>query len=264
MALLLTFLVLAIVVYFFRLTKDDNIKDNHSKRNLTDIHLKQMNYNMESSSELTSIDKNNKDENKLKNSNYKPNSNLLISNYWRRNLAKDDVEFARIPGDNNRININNISNYEDADKKLWELFNRNKLILLAKDPYWIYTYWNVTGLETEKTEPIIRVYDITSNQDDFFDVKISPTAGNWYIKAPHNNHHYYGEIGLLTEGKLFIPLAESNSVFIPTQKPHKYSDNGLWMKVINGQKFYVDYHPKNPLDYKPQIDHKSSATLFKD
>ncbi|PRX28636.1 uncharacterized protein DUF4912 [Orenia metallireducens] len=263
MALLLTFLVLAIVIYFFSLSRDDNIKDSNRKKQLADIHLKQMNYSMESSKELTEIENILTEKNKLRTSSHKSNSNLLISNYWRRSLAKDDVEFARIPGDNNRINLNNITNYETADEEFWELFNRNKLILLAKDPDWIYTYWNVTGLETEKTKPIIRIYDVTNNQDDFFDVNISPAAGNWYIKAPNNNHHYYGEIGLLTENNIFIPLAESNSVFIPTKDPHKES-SGLWMKVINGKKSYVDYCPKGSLDYTPELHHESSGTLFKD
>jgi hypothetical protein len=257
MALLMILLVLAIAVYFFWLTKDDNIEDNPRKERLADIHLNQMNYSMEGSKELTEID-----DNKLK-GNHKSNSDLLISNYWRRHLAKDDVEFARVPGDNNRINLNNINNYKDADEELWELFNRNKLVLLAKDPYWIYTYWNVVGLETEKTEPIIRIYDITNNQDNFFDVKISPTAGNWYIKAPNSNHYYYGEIGLLTEGNIFIPLAESNSIFIPTKEPHNES-GGLWMKVVNGKKSYIDYQPQTSLDYNPKIQHESSPTLLED
>ncbi len=232
-------LLAIIALYFYWLLDEYHFNQSDHKENK--IQLKKMNYSMESSKELSSL-------NKLSNK-PKSDSQLLISNYWRRNNSKNDTEFSRLPHDNFKIDTK--SSDQKNDIEFWDLFSENKLTLLTKDTNLIYACWNIKGLNTEKTKAIIRLYDTSSKTDsnnkNYFDIEIDPYADNWYIKVPENDRIYYGEIGLLADKGIFISLAKSNSIIVPTDKPHeKFGD--VWMKVDNGNKEYVNYSPKSSLN----------------
>lgn len=111
----------------------------------------------------------------------------------------------------------------------------NKIVLMVRDPWWLYTYWDISP-EREKNvlkeiplalrkdcKKIIRIYKIenqhSSREDlgkDFFDIEIEDIHfGNWYINVNKPESNFCVEIGYLTREGRFYPLARSNSVFTP-------------------------------------------------
>jgi|GEM_PF-1549363 len=100
----------------------------------------------------------------------------------------------------------------------------DRLVLLAKDPDWLYTYWEITEdtkkLFTEKTkenawqdsQPILRIFDLTAGSH--FDIKINDESDNWYIRAGRPNTKFRAELGRVYEGK-YYPLLRSNQVTSP-------------------------------------------------
>ncbi|HTL70340.1 MAG TPA: DUF4912 domain-containing protein, partial [Candidatus Eisenbacteria bacterium] len=76
-------------------------------------------------------------------------------------------------------------------------YGDNKVVLLVRDPWWIYAYWEVTqdreretievmrrqGCDKDKT--VLRVYDVTGSSVEkprsFFDIEIAFLASNWYV-----------------------------------------------------------------------------------
>jgi hypothetical protein len=109
-------------------------------------------------------------------------------------------------------------------KNLPEHYNKDKLVFMVRDPYWAFTYWEISdclknnhNLFTE--EKYLRVYDITdsNNQDKpdyFFDIKLTDIAQNWYIKLPKANSTYFLDFGYFKDGK-FINILRSNVASSP-------------------------------------------------
>ncbi|WP_018247921.1 DUF4912 domain-containing protein [Orenia marismortui] len=260
MALLFLLLVGTFILYFFLLPSNQDIKNKKKIRNKNQksIQMNKLNYDMEAGREISNIDT---ISTKSKIQNTKQDNQLLISNNWKKALLKKDMEVSRIPSDNFKVKVAPSSYWKE--EKLWESFNKNKLVLLNKDPHWIYAYWNISEIETEKTKAIIRLYDITEQENNTFsDIDISLKDNKQYIKAPHSDGYYYGEIGLITKGDIFIALAKSKTILVPANKPHnKFGD--LWMRVSNNKKEYLEYTPKTSLKYNATRLNKSSFSLNK-
>ncbi len=126
-------------------------------------------------------------------------------------------------------------------------YHSTYLTLIARDPYWIYAYWEITPSSLEEIKNkigsrikeavfVIRMYDVTyiyfdgTNANRSFDIEIEPGAGNWYINLWSDNATYCADLGLrLPEGSFFA-LARSNFVTTPRFYPSGRSDQ-IWMEV---------------------------------
>ncbi|HOK40028.1 MAG TPA: DUF4912 domain-containing protein [bacterium] len=114
-------------------------------------------------------------------------------------------------------------------------YGENVLVILVKDPHWIYSYWefneqlqnNIKKIYGEKifeeSKMVIRVKDKNSNS--FFDVEISPFARSWYIRVNNADIVYYCELGLIDKNGNYIKLLESNTIEIPPDKPSQKTDS---------------------------------------
>jgi hypothetical protein len=109
-------------------------------------------------------------------------------------------------------------------------YNDNRLVLLARDPYWLYAYWDfsveqisatLTRLGAQDTRPILRVFDVTyidfdgTNAWSGVDIEITPFATNWYIPVPQPDAAYCVEVGYRAPDGRFAALGRSNVVTTP-------------------------------------------------
>ncbi len=110
-------------------------------------------------------------------------------------------------------------------------YSEDKLVLLIRDPWWLYGYWEVTpgreaevmhqmasqNLEREKT--LLRVYDMTDCQgpisDIFFDIEIHHLNSHWYVDVGVPNREWMAEIGYKARDGRFFALVRSNHVKTP-------------------------------------------------
>ena len=116
------------------------------------------------------------------------------------------------------------------DSCLPDHYAENKLVLLVRDPWWLFAYWEVTpereaavmdqiirqGFSREKT--ILRVYDLTAaagSFQNFFDIEVQSTNGNWRIDAGSPDHEWVAELGIKTRDGRFFMLVRSNAVRTP-------------------------------------------------
>ena len=126
-----------------------------------------------------------------------------------------------------------------ADRESGELpraYGRDHIVLLPRDPWWVFTYWEITpatrvqalralGPEAEGAREVLRVYDVTfitftgDNAWRSFDVELPPGADHWYLNVGRPAASYCVEIGLATAGGRFLPLARSNAVTNPRATP---------------------------------------------
>ena len=101
---------------------------------------------------------------------------------------------------------------------------------MARDPFWLHAYWEVTpesierareqlGDEWDSHRWILRIQVFRPSEapsgGDHFDVELNQEARNWYVRLPHPDCSYEGTIGVITEEGTFYPFARSGRVYAP-------------------------------------------------
>jgi len=121
---------------------------------------------------------------------------------------------------------------EELSKELPYSYNETKLVLLARDPFWGYTYWDFSGESWKWAEdlckwnpelrPILRIHNLKDQKQ--FDIDISLEAKNWYISFGKPNCEFEAELGLLgSDGKFYV-IAKSNRICTPRNSPSDIID----------------------------------------
>jgi len=125
-------------------------------------------------------------------------------------------------------------------------YNDNKIVLLARDPYWCFAYWDIAAdfMEEKAKEAkksgsydlILRVYDVTdiifngTNAHKFVDIKVNGDSNNWYINVWASDRSYVVDLGFKTADGRFILIARSNVVSTPRDRVSDKTDEE-WMVV---------------------------------
>lgn len=112
-------------------------------------------------------------------------------------------------------------------------YGDNRIVLLARDPWWIFAYWEIRNDREEDVRrkieasadtadrSILRVYDVTdinfngSNAHSFFDIELKGLANSWYINVGVPDRSWIAEIGIRTKKGVFYMLARSNAIKTP-------------------------------------------------
>lgn len=112
-------------------------------------------------------------------------------------------------------------------------YGDNKIVLLVRDPWWLFTYWEVRKEREEEIvrkmeksgespqKSVLRVYDVTGvnfngrNSRSFFDIDLKGLASNWYINVNMPDSSWVVDIGMVSDKGNFYLLARSNAVRTP-------------------------------------------------
>lgn len=125
------------------------------------------------------------------------------------------------------------------DREVGELprsYGADRLVLLPRDPWWLFVYWEITsatrvdtlrglGDEAEGAREVLRIYDVTfiefdgQNAWSWFDVDFAPGAESWYVNVGKPGTAYCAEFGLRTVSGRFVPLMRANTVQTPPAQP---------------------------------------------
>jgi uncharacterized protein len=120
----------------------------------------------------------------------------------------------------------------------------NKIVLMARDPFWCYAYWDISGglMQSKADEArhsgdyklILRVYDVTDirfdgkNAHKYMDIEVTGDANNWYINVWEAGRTYIADLGFRTTDGKFILIARSNAVGVPSDRVSDKMDEE-WM-----------------------------------
>ena len=121
-------------------------------------------------------------------------------------------------------------------------YGDDRLVLLVKDPWWVYAYWEVQPSlerqvrsqlapeEVSGVQTVLRVYDVTGRNfpDEpahaWIDVALSGLATSWYVHVNAPDRWFIAEVGLLTTRGRFLTLVRSNRVATPRSGPSDVID----------------------------------------
>ena len=106
-------------------------------------------------------------------------------------------------------------------------YGETKLVLMVRDPYWAYSYWDFSGetwnwiqsllTRDSSLKPTIRIHDLDTQR--FFHLLVSLAAKNWYLHLGVPDHRYVAELGLGDGNSKFYLIACSNEVRTPRDRP---------------------------------------------
>lgn len=126
-------------------------------------------------------------------------------------------------------------------------YGDTRIVLMARDPYWIFAYWEITDdhrmqVEREASaswndmKKVLRVYDVTGkdfnglNANRHFDIDINADANNWYINVGAPDRTWCVDLGVITSSGKFILIARSNVVSTPRDSASDIIDEE-WMSI---------------------------------
>jgi len=141
-------------------------------------------------------------------------------------------------------------------------YNQTRLVLMVRDPYWVYVYWDLDDQKSQEIEyatkdksqqyqTILRFYDIPHEEKDpiytdnkySFDIVVPISLGEWYVYLGKPTHRFYADLGLLSKDNDFYLVAWSNHVTLPSDSPSLLVDNEWQVKNELFDSLYVD--PQN-------------------
>ena len=136
---------------------------------------------------------------------------------------------------------------EEAQTDLPPRYNETRLVLLVRDPEWIYMYWDVADADREvigmlperfMDALVVRLHDISGveefngvNSLAWYEIPITGGALNWYVHLPYVDREWLGELGVLNEQGEFIQICRSNRVRTPRNFISEESADVEWATV---------------------------------
>lgn len=127
-----------------------------------------------------------------------------------------------------------------------QAYGVTSLVLLVRDPWWLYALWEVTpervaevqhrmsAEERHQAEWILRLYDVTDRgaaveqAHRMIDVVLSHDADNWFVDTGAAHRTWVAELGFRTAQGRFFALVRSNVVTTPRAGPSEEFD-AAWM-----------------------------------
>jgi len=136
---------------------------------------------------------------------------------------------------------------EPGGKSLPPKYGKSEIVLMVKDPYWIYAYWELDENKKEElkrkvghqawlhSRPLLRVYELAGEYADllqapYFEIAITDMDDNWYTYTGKPCTTFCADLGRWIPGYGFITIARSNLVTTPADSPSQVIDP-LWPPI---------------------------------
>lgn len=155
--------------------------------------------------------------------------------------------------------------------KIPESYNENYLVLLVRDPYCLFAYWEITVEQRElitskfdcgwgEVPLLLRLYDVTGlnfdgrNSHGFIDISVHALADNFYLRDLAANKGYCVDLGVIAPDGRFITILRSNTVITPRDT---LADGSVWEMAD-----LLDREVKKPVEKVTEINTISSAEFY--
>lgn len=122
----------------------------------------------------------------------------------------------------------------DVDEGLADLpagYGESRIVIMARDPQWAYTYWDVSNEHKEDMrrqggqQLALRIYDVTDinleyqSPHSIQEYPCDELAREWYLPIPVSDRDYIVDIGYRCADGRWLVLARSAPVQVPPIYP---------------------------------------------
>lgn len=145
-------------------------------------------------------------------------------------------------------------------------YGQDRLVLMARDPFWLYAYWEIAAAKEsfqasrgrrawQVSRPVLRVYDVTGveafnggNANSYVDIPLSADADNWHIEVGNPDRTYCVDLGRLMPNGEFVFLLRSNIVTTPRATlSDRLDEEWMWIEDIYRSITRIHFGVSSPL-----------------
>ncbi len=154
----------------------------------------------------------------------------------------------------------------DQDPQLPHRYGVDRLALMARDPHWLYAYWEITATKQEEfntsygpaawssTKPVLRVYDVTgvdfngTNAKSFVDIHVDEHVDNWHIQVGEPDRSFCVDLGRMFQDGHFVTLLRSNIVTTPRASlSDRLDEEWMWIEGLYRSIGRFQYGASSPM-----------------
>lgn len=135
-------------------------------------------------------------------------------------------------------------------------FDKDRIVVMVRDPYWLHAYWEITsgsirraeaalGKDWHSAKPVLRLLDVSSDETTCSaeahvrDVSIHGGVNNWYIDVADPPRSFRVDIGYLTARGRFYAVARSNVVSTPSAGVSDLVDENWADVAVQSDRIYA-------------------------
>ena len=142
----------------------------------------------------------------------------------------------------------------------------DRIVLMAKDPHWLYAYWEITATKQgefnhtygpvawHSTHPVLRVYDVTGvafngvNANRYVDIQVGDYANNWHIEVEEPDRSFCVDMGRMFPDGRFVTLLRSNIVTTPRASlSNRLDEEWMWIEGLYRSIGRFQYGASSPM-----------------
>ena len=112
--------------------------------------------------------------------------------------------------------------FETAETELPEAYGTRRLFLMARDPHWLYAYWDLTREQQSKLNAkssdghlILRVYAGKLEGDPVCEIHVHPESRHWFAHVERAGDSYAAELGYYSSVGRWTRIAVSGATVTP-------------------------------------------------
>lgn len=154
----------------------------------------------------------------------------------------------------------------DQDPQLPHRYGVDRLALMARDPHWLFAYWEITATKQEEfntnygptawnsTHPVLRVYDVTgvefngANAKGFVDIHVGEHVDNWHIQVGEPDRSFCVDLGRMFQDGRFVTLLRSNIVTTPRASlSDRLDEEWMWIEGLYRSIGRFQYGASSPM-----------------
>ena len=122
--------------------------------------------------------------------------------------------------------------------ELPDSYGTQRLLLAARDPYWLYAHWDLTREQLKKYNAlsadrhlVLRVYKEAVGGKPFNETHVHPESRNWFVNVGQANTKYVAELGYYeSAGGPWFTISTSAATLTP---PDTMSDDlSVWFETL--------------------------------
>lgn len=156
--------------------------------------------------------------------------------------------------------------HTSPEPQLPQNYGVDRMVLMARDPHWLYAYWEVTATKQEEfkktygpaawtsTQPVLRVYDVTGvdfngeNAKSFMDIQVNEHTDNWHIEVGKPDCSFCVDLGRMFPDGRFVTILRSNIVTTPRASlSDRLDEEWMWIEGLYSSLSTFQYGASSPM-----------------
>jgi hypothetical protein len=116
-----------------------------------------------------------------------------------------------------------------ATTELPEAYGTQQLFLTARDPHWLFAYWDLTHEQLKKYNGlsvdrhlVLRVYRDALAGEPLAQIHVHPESRDWFVPVPAAGAKYLADLGYFDARRRWVGIAQSAATLTP---PENLSDD---------------------------------------